>query len=192
MGRQIGVSRPQSNARPAVSETSMLGSSAAAAVLVRAAFLILGLLLMGCTTTRSSHERNNVGSAQFRDYIFHPSPTPPTPLRRPSYLAKDLGRLGQPTITQRQAALIRRTLSLVKPCQADMLRYAFPSNAGTDFPFVLFFQGAFPFEATHALWTHNMFYNPRTGEIFPMSGDFTDAENAQWDIKHTGCNGKPI
>ena len=154
---------------------------------MRAAVLILGLLpLVACASTRSSHETNNLGSTQFRGYVFHASPTPP---QRPSYLAKDLGRPGQPTITQRQAALVRRTLSLVKPCQSDMLRYAFPSNGGTDFPLVIFFQGSFPFESTHA---HNMFYNPHNGEIFPMSGDFTNAENARWDINHTGCNGQPI
>jgi hypothetical protein len=49
--------------------------------MLRGASLALGLLLLvGCAATRTNHEGNQVGPAQFRKYTFRPSPSPPPSL----------------------------------------------------------------------------------------------------------------
>ena len=149
---------------------------------------VLGILLLaGCAATQTSHDAKQVGPAQFRNYTFHPSPSPPP---WPSFSVDEYRTFHKVTLSGGELSLIRKTLSLVKPCQRPFLRFAFPSDGGTEFPLVLFFQGSAPFEAIHALWTNNMFYDPHDGRILPMSGDNPKWNGIQFEVDHTGCDGE--
>jgi hypothetical protein len=155
--------------------------------MLRGASLALGLLLLvGCAATRTNHEGNQVGPAQFRKYTFRPSPSPPP---WPSFVAEDYRRFRKINLSNSELALIHKTLALVKQCQRAFLRFAFPSDGGTEFPFALFFQGSEPFEATHALWTNNMFYDPHDGRIFPGSGDLPKWNGISFEVNNLGCDG---
>jgi hypothetical protein len=118
-------------------------------------------------------------------------PTPTQSPSWPSFLAEDYRKFRKPVLTPNEVSLIRKTLSLVTPCQRRILRYAFPSDGGTESPFALFFQGSAPFEATHALWTNNLFYDPHDGRIFPGAGDHPKWDGIQFEVSHTGCDGEP-
>jgi len=133
------------------------------------------------------HDGNQAGPAQFRSYTFHASPSPRP---WPSYSAEDYRTLHNVKLSGTEITLIRKTLSLTKPCQRPFLRFAFPSDGGAEFPFVLFFQGAAPFEAIHALWTNNMWYDPHDGRIFAMSGSNPKWNGIRFEVDHTGCDGQ--
>lgn len=101
----------------------------------------------------------------------------------PSYLATDYNKPGHFKFTDKEAALIKKTLALVKPCQRALLRYAFPSNG--DMHMVLYvetLQGN-----PHALWTNNMYYNQLTGELDTLPGSEPRWNGLQYDVKHAGC-----
>ena len=154
---------------------------------VRGAWIILVLwLLIGCAATRTSENQGQ--PAQFRNYTFHPPARVTTPPPWPSFSAEDY-RTFHGKLDRSEVALIRKTLSLVKPCQRSLVRFAFPSDGGTDFPFVVFFQGSAPFEATHALWTHNMFYDPHNGDIVAGSGPVPKWNGIQFEVNRVGCDG---
>ena len=79
-----------------------------------------------------------------------PIPTAPQP---PTYLAAEYGKPGQPALTPRERALIRRTLAVIEPCQRALLRYAFPNNADPSTHVVLFFaEPGKPIFDAHILW----------------------------------------
>ncbi len=103
---------------------------------------------------------------------------------RPQYLALDYGKPGQPTLTAKEVARIRKVLALVKPCQRAMVEYAFPENED----FILFFQTAggspHPFGESG-----NAFYNESQGLVEPFaSGDGSPPPgDLGYDIAHTPC-----
>jgi hypothetical protein len=118
---------------------------------------------------------------------------PATPLATtdpgwPSYPALDYARPGHPNLTSSQVALIRKTLALVKPCQAAQLRYAFPSNGYPSGEMLLFFE---TFKGVpHALWTTNVFYKPDEGQEFPVPYGNMEPPNGQgtaYEAQHQSC-----
>ena len=146
------------------------------------AFLI-AVALSAChrgSTDQSAYMRNLTAPPQ--------APSPPA---WPSFRAEDYRTFHKETLTRSEVSLIRKTLPLVKPCQRSLLRFAFPENAGTEFPFVLFFR-PLNYAWPHALWMHNMFYKPMEGEIFPGNGPEPDWNGIRYDVEHTGCDGAPV
>jgi uncharacterized repeat protein (TIGR03803 family) len=87
------------------------------------------------------------------------SPIPTWP-QQPTYPAADYDKPGQPALTPPERALIEKTLAVIKPCQRELLRYAFPERSDPDNQMVLFFSkpGAPIFDA-HVLWQGNVVYN---------------------------------
>jgi hypothetical protein len=89
----------------------------------------------------------------------HPSPQP----LWPSYAALDYDKPGHPTLTSQQVKLIRKTLALLRPCQAVQVRYAFPDWRG--YPtapkntIALFLDSPYPGFEPHVLWTYNDYYD---------------------------------
>lgn len=91
----------------------------------------------------------------------------------PSYPASEYERSDHPGLTSTQVALIRKTLSLLKACQAVQLRYAFPSNDQKSM--VLFFDSPQAGFVPHVLWTYNIYYNRASGLAQPASYDANPA-----------------
>jgi len=118
----------------------------------------------GCARTHAS-----VASPSAETGIVTPSPAPTWP----SYSALGYDRPGHPSLTSQQAKLIRKTLALLKPCQAAQLRYAFPdwrySTNSRDV--VLYFDYANPAVQPHVLWTYNEYYDRTEGRGFPIPYD---------------------
>ncbi len=112
------------------------------------------------------------------------SPMPTLP-QQPTYLAADYDKPGQPALTPPERALIEKTLAVIKPCQRELLRYAFPERADPDNQLVLFFAkpGAPTFDA-HALWQGNLVYNEgNVGAVpDPIPSDIRN------DIAETPCS----
>ncbi len=106
----------------------------------------------------------------------------------PSYGAQGYRSFHKQPLTPSQASLIQKTLSVVKPCQRQFLRFAFPSNAGL----VLFFDLS-NVSWPHVLWTPNTYYKKVEGSVFTLPGA-TGGRNAgiESDIKSAGCNGQLI
>jgi hypothetical protein len=143
------------------------------------------LLLVGCAAIRTHGQQSE--PSQFRNFTFHPPTATPTPPSWQSYRAEDYRTFDKKTLTRSEVSLIRRTLSLVKPCQRPLLRFAFPANGGTNFPFVLFFQS--PDDGwPHVLWTNNMYYKPVEGEIFPTPGYEPNWHGIRYDVEHQSCS----
>lgn len=116
------------------------------------------------------------------------TPAPPPAHAWPNFAAKDYGSFHRQPLTPSQVSSIRKTLALVKPCQQQFLRFAFPSNGS----FVLFFDLSnviWP----HVLWTKNEYYKKLEGTVFLLPGTKV-AGNAgiQSDVKSAGCNGQLI
>ena len=160
----------------------MSGSQPPIGVVRLIAFLSV-VLLTAC------HRNSSDQSAYMRN-LTAPSATPSPPLW-PSYYAEDYRTFDKKTLTRNEVSLIRKTLSLVKPCQRRILRFAFPSNAVSEFPLVLFFQEQ-DYVWPHALWTHNMFYKPVEGEVFPAPGPEPDWNGVRYDVEHTACDGRHL
>jgi hypothetical protein len=103
---------------------------------------------------------------------------------RPQYLALDYGKPGQPTLTAKEVARIRKVLALVKPCQRAMVEFAFPENED----FILFFQSAggnpHPFGESG-----NTIYNESQGLVQPVPYDSNSPPPGDlgYDIAHTPC-----
>jgi hypothetical protein len=138
---------------------------------------VAAALLAGCV----NHSRAAQGFAA--NYTFRPpSPTPTWP----SFSAKDYRSFHKRTLTRGEVSLIRKTLALVKPCQRPLLRFAFPSDGGPDFPFVLFFSDKF---WPHVLWTNNMYFKNEEGSVFPgPSGAAPVPWNGiRYDVDHETC-----
>jgi hypothetical protein len=119
--------------------------------------------------------------------IHLPSPAPSL-AAWPTYVATDYDKRGHPALTKKQAALIRYTLSLLKPCQAALLRYAFPNN----FPgMVLFFQPSDPSTWPYVLWTKHLGYKPTEGEAFPMPDadwPIPKWKGTAYEVVHQSCH----
>jgi hypothetical protein len=115
-----------------------------------------------------------------------PFPTAPP---WPSYIAGDYDKPGHPDLTKKQAALIRYTLSLLRPCQAALLRYAFPD--GSPHVMVLFFQPSDAALWPHVLWTGNFFYKPDEGKAIPgASGGVPIPKwfGTAFEVEHQSCH----
>lgn len=114
------------------------------------------------------------------------STTPPTSQQPPIYVATDYGKPGQPALTPRERALIRTTLAVVKPCQRELLRYAFPEDAAPDWHLVLFFvESGKPIFDAHVLWQGNLVYNEGHAFAVPEPSIPSDIRN---DIANTPCS----
>ena len=144
-------------------------------------FLVALLLISACIGSRTSGAK--VTSSPISSLALQgPYGASPTPW--PSYAAVDYER-AHPRLTDAQIAAVRQTLSKVKPCQRDLLRYAFPQNS--DFlPFVVFF------EQPESVWPHvlgqrNIDYNPGEGQVFTTTGMPGDDYSLENDIKQRGC-----
>jgi len=111
----------------------------------------------------------------------------------PSYLARDYSKTGQPRLTAAEAAKLRNTLSIIKPCRHAFLRYAFPKNP--DFlAFVMFFQPSAASEQEggdlrpmpHILEEGNAHYKPWSGEAF-ATPDW-ESNEISVDVENRGCS----
>lgn len=116
----------------------------------------MAMALLSCSKT---HASTSVA------LIVTPSPVPTLP----TYLALAYDRRGHPPLTAAEIALIRRTLSLLRPCQAQQLRYAFPTNRKNTV--ALFFNDPEPAIEPHVLWTFNDVYSRAEGFEDPVPYD---------------------
>lgn len=120
-------------------------------------------------------------------------PTPMVPTagysrQQPTYLAADYGKAGEPLLTTSQLRLIRKTLAVIKPCQRELLRYAFPEVHDAQTQMVLFFADpSGPIGEEHILWQGNALYN-ENNVIAAPDPIASDIHN---DIAHTPCLGTP-
>jgi hypothetical protein len=109
----------------------------------------------------------------------------------PTYRAADYRNPGAPKLTPAQAALIRKTLAIVKPCQRALLRYAFPDYSGysgtppPDMRMVLFFGGY----GAHVLWQPDLYWFPDQGtaHAIPYDSQPTPDFSIQADIANAPC-----
>ena len=150
---------------------------------LRGVVALLLCLTTSCASTQANRSRTSAESGQtLASRLSTPSPMPAWP----SFLARDY-RNHERNLTQKQIALIQKSLALVERCQRAILRYTFPSNRDVA-PFVLFFHShdvAWP----HVLWTNNLYFKPEDGTVFPgASGDPLPQWNGiQYDIEHQSC-----
>jgi hypothetical protein len=108
----------------------------------------------------------------------------------PSYWAQDYENPGHPTLTRSEVALIRKTLALLKPCQAAQLRYAFPRGYPAIHKMVLFFWSRDPSMQPHVLWSYNGYYTPSEGvEVSdPWSGKGVPTDlGGAYEVQHHDC-----
>jgi hypothetical protein len=148
------------------------------------ALLSIGVACAGSQTARTA----TTGTADLARVT--PFPTQPP---WPTYVARDYEKAGHPAMTKKQAALIRYTLSLSKPCQAALLRYAFPDPGWGSPPhdMVLFFQLPDPWMWPHVLWTRNLNYKPAVGQAFPVPYDGAPIPKGQgtaYEVMHQSCD----
>ena len=147
---------------------------------LKCAFIVSTVvLIVGCSKARTS-----AASA-----IGTPSPAPTWP----SYSALGYDKPGHPTLTSQQVKLIRKTLALLRPCQAVQLRYAFPDWRGGYPPkntMVLFFDSPYPGFEPHVLWTYNSDYDRAEGREFPVPYDNQSPPKGQgtaYEVQSEGC-----
>ena len=115
------------------------------------------------------------------------TPAPPPAHAWPNYAAQAYRSFHKRPLTPGQASVIRKTLTLVKPCQRPFLRFAFPSNG----QFVVFFDLSnvvWP----HVLWTRNQYYKKLEGIVFTLPGASGGSAGIASDVKSAGCNGQLI
>lgn len=111
---------------------------------------------------------------------------------RPTYLALDYSKPGQPILTAKEVARIREVLALVKPCQRALVEYAFPENSDW-LPFILFFEA--PSLDSPGSYGHpfgqpgNVYYNEGEGLAQPIPYDSSSPPpgDLDYDIAHTPC-----
>jgi hypothetical protein len=121
-----------------------------------------------------------------------PSPAPTTAIW-PSYAATEYDKRGQPALTRKQLALIRYTLSLLKPCQAALLRYAFPNWRYWGSPrgeMVLFFQPRDTSSWPNVLWSQGLGYKADVGQEFAESAGMRSAkgQGSAYEVVHQSCH----
>jgi hypothetical protein len=112
---------------------------------------------------------------------------------RPKYLALDYGKPGQPILTAKEIARIRKVLALVKPCQRALIEYAFPENSDW-LPFILFFEAP-SVDSMEGSYGHpfgqsgNVYYNEGEGLVQPVPYDSRNPPPGDlgYDIAHTPC-----
>jgi len=144
------------------------------------------MLLLIAAVLTACNRGSNDQTAYMKSAIVTPIPPPPSPW--PSFVAQDYRSLHKQRLLPGEVSSIRNTLTLVKPCQRQFLRFAFSQNGG----FVLFFDlsnSIWP----HVLWTDNTYYKKLEGTVFKVP-DHGTGRNAgiEWDVKTTGCNGQVI
>lgn len=143
---------------------------------------VLGLVLVPLVVASCAKDTHN-SSQSFANYQFHASSVAKWPI----YLAKDYQSSPNRSLTSGDVALIRKTLTLVKPCQRATLTYAFPSSPRT-VRFVLFLPNtntAWP----HVLWTQNKFFKPDSGLVFSALGKLPYSQSdIRYDVAHASCD----
>jgi hypothetical protein len=142
-------------------------------------FIVAAALIAAINCSRSQERESASASA---------TPLVTTDPGWPNYPAFEYAKPGHPNLASSQAALIRKTLALLKPCQAAQLRYAFPSNGYPSGEMVLFFE---TFKSVpHVLWTTNVFYKPEEGEESPVPYGDMEPPNGQgtaYEVRHQPC-----
>ena len=176
----------------------------------RASFLIGLWLMIGCATTGANHHADQNELSQLRKHACGPSQMemppprwPPVPIQWPTcppqnlpyvppqwptYVAKDYDVPGHPALTSNEIAMLREALRKVKPCQRDMLRYAFPSNAKSGIRFVVFFEPWItPTHPAHVFWTSDVYFK-WNGKVFvTRRAGATVRSDIRYDIERTPC-----
>jgi hypothetical protein len=153
------------------------------------ALLVESLIFVGLAALFGCHQSSHDQASYMRG-LSGPTLSPTWP----SYAAVDYGRPGHPSLTNQQAALIRKTLALLKPCQADLLRYAFPKGRvgpTSQREMVLFFQPPDASIYPHVLWTMNLAYKPAEGEAFamPVAGvPLPKGQGTAYAVVHQSCH----
>lgn len=114
----------------------------------------------------------------------------PSPSLWPTYKALDY-RTAYPPLTVSEATHVRHILARVRPCQQDIVYYAYPSNGDRDEPLVVFFKGP-SYVWPHVLAGGNEYYKPEEGNAFPgaSGGDYDFSLAA--DIRNHPCPSDPI
>jgi hypothetical protein len=132
----------------------------------------MAVLLLSCSRMHPSRPA---------DHALTPSPVPTWP----NYSALDYDKPGHPPITGAEIALIHKTLSLLRPCQAVQLRYAFPKNRKN--AVALFFDN--PGEP-NVLWNVNAVYSRAEGfeDAVPFdSQPFPKDAGTAREVQSQGC-----
>lgn len=154
---------------------------------LKCAFIVSTVvLIVGCSKARTS-TATAIGT---------PSPAPTWP----SYSALGYDKPGHPTLTSQQVKLIRKTLVLLRPCQAVQLRYAFPDWRGyatspdPKYTMALFFESPYarlyPGFVPHVLWTYNGYYNRAEGREDPVPYDTQPPPKwigTAYEVQSEGC-----
>lgn len=142
---------------------------------------VLGLVLVPLALASCAKGAHN-SSQSFANYTFHGSNA-----RWPIYPAANYQSAHDSSLTSGDVALIRKTLTLVKPCQRATLTYAFPSNPRSA-RFVLFLRNS-DTPWPHVLWTQNMFFKPDSGLIFSALGKLPYSQtDIRYDTEHARCD----
>ena len=115
--------------------------------------------------------------------IHSPSPWP-------SYKALNY-KAAHPALSATEEMHVRHILARVKPCQRDIVYYAYPSNSYSGEPVVVFFKGP-SYMWPHVLGGGNEYYKPEEGEVFPgaSGGDYDFSLAA--DIQNEPCKAASI
>jgi hypothetical protein len=102
------------------------------------------------------------------------------------YVAVDYDKRGHPSLTSVELASIRTALSIVKPCQRPLVRYAYGNS---DTPIFLYFAVG-PQEGAKVFGTA-LVYDPSNDTGIPMSDitgeDEMVKQGIQWDVDHQPC-----
>jgi hypothetical protein len=145
-------------------------------------FLAVLLIIVACSASHPSVGAQSVISPQI---VARPKSFP-SPTLWPSYKALDYRTAPLP-LTASEATHVRHILSRVKPCQRQIVYYAYPSNAEETQPLVIFFKdhrGSW----RHVLGERNEAYKQIEGEVFAEAPGRYDY-SLQADIRAEPCPG---